>query len=235
MKMAVNFSDDLVAVGGLRDRDAASPESGVAASLRFRRVPRFMKSSMQWCASWRRFGRRERTQSAAPSVDEPSELDRVAIHEAGHCLLARLQGMQVQFTTNIPDAELGSGGRTVIGTASSSRVMARSLDDGYVDVDRHMLPPCPGKEDATSWFRAVHEAAIEWLAGAAAERIAFGSANDRKSISDYASAKLYARTICKSDVSAEKFLEFALAEAVELITPYRPVLLALASELRPQA
>jgi len=93
--------------------------------------------------------------------------------------------------------------------------------------------PGPGETrgDAVAWYAAVHENVVLLFAGAAAEAVAFGRANDRTSRSDYAKAQRYARTICATDTSAEKYLEFAIIEAAELIEPYQPVLLALADEL----
>jgi hypothetical protein len=213
-----------MASGGLRGRDEASPGQGFSLA---RRVLYFL------------FGRGQRHQAAAPpSVDEPSDLYLTSVHESGHALAARLLGKAVLLATTVPNAKLGFGGRVITGEGDASRAMSRSLRDGFIVVDeiaaiveRHMPGPGEAKEDASPWLTVVHGAAVEWLAGAAAESIAFGRADDRRSRSDYLNAQRYARTICSSDVAAEAFLEFALIEAVELITPYRSVLLALAAEL----
>jgi hypothetical protein len=213
----------VIAPGGLRGRDEASPGQGFSLA---RRVLYFL------------FGRGERHQASAPSPDEPSELYLTSVHESGHALAARLLGKAVLLATTVPNAKLGFGGRVITGEGDASRAMSRSLRDGFIVVDeiaaiveRHMPGPGEAKEDASPWLTVVHGAAVEWLAGAAAESIAFGRADDRRSRSDYLNAQRYARTICSSDVAAEAFLEFALIEAVELITPYRSVLLALAAEL----
>ena len=216
------------------DRNVVTPAALARtdpAGVRYRRlIPR-------WCWLTLDF-LRQRHQAAAPSVDEPSDLYRTSVHESGHALAARLLGKAVLLATTVPDPLLGFGGRVITGSGDASRAMSRSLRDGFIVVDeiaaaveRHMPGPGETKEDAAPWLTVVHGAGVEWLAGAAAENIAFGSADDRRSRSDYLSAQRYARTICASDVSAEAFLEFALIEAYELIAPYRPVLLALAAEL----
>jgi hypothetical protein len=106
-----------------------------------------------------------------------------------------------------------------------------TVDEIARTVDQHMPRPGEDRGYAAEWYAAVHENVVELLAGAAAEAVAFGRANDRTSRSDYVKAQRYARTICTSDTSAEKFLEFAIIEAAELIESYREVLLALAEKL----
>jgi hypothetical protein len=211
------------AVGLRADREIGGAGIEVSSPLWFRRLLDFL------------FGRGQRHQAAAPSVDEPSELDRIGIHEAGHCIVARLFGVPVHFATTIPDAKLGFGGRAMIGFGPP---VNRTTGDNYLTVDeiartvdQHMPRPGEDRGWAAEWYAAVHENVVELLAGAAAEAVAFGRANDRTSRSDYAKAQRYARTICTSHASAEKYLEFALFEAAELIESYRTVLLALADEL----
>ena len=181
------------------------------------------------------FDRRDRPQSDAPRVDELAELDRVAIHESGHCLAARLLGRPVHSASVIPDAKLGFAGCVMVGDGPPAY---RTIEEGIAEVeqisriiDRHMPRPGESRQDIEPWLRSVHENAVELLAGAAAETVAFGRANDGTARSDYLKAQRLARTICASDASAEAFLEFAGTEAVEVIRPYRSVLLALADEL----
>jgi hypothetical protein len=208
------ISSNSFAVGFRADREIGDAGTGVFfCPPWFRRVLDFL------------FGHSQRHQAAAPSVDEPSELDRIGIHEAGHCIVARLFGVPVHFATTIPDAQLGFGGQAMIGFGPP---VNRTIGAGYptVDeiartVDQHMPRPGEIREDAARWYAAVHENVVELLAGAAAEAVAFGHANDRTSRSDYAKAQRYARTICTSDASAEKYLEFAIVEAAELMEPYR--------------
>jgi hypothetical protein len=217
----------------MTDSVSASPGPAFSPPFRWpRRMPLFRRALSLL------FGNSRQSQAAAPSVEQPSELNRVAVHESGHALVARLLGRQVHLATTVPDAKLGFGGRVITGSGDASRAMSLSLHEGHIVIDeiarvidQHMPGPGETKEDAAPWLTVVHGAAVEWLAGAAAESIAFGRADDRRSRSDYLNAQHYARTICSSDVAAEAFLEFALIEAVELITPYRPVLLALAAEL----
>jgi hypothetical protein len=180
------------------------------------------------------FGRRK-PQAAAPSAEEPSDLYRTAVHESGHCIVARLFGVPVQFATTIPDAELGFGGRAMIGFGPPAN---RTMGDNYLQVDeiartvdQHMPREGESRAYAAEWFVAVHDNAIQFLAGGAAEAVIFGRANERTSRSDYAKARRYAATICTSDSSASAFLDFAVCESAELIESHREVLLALAAEL----
>jgi hypothetical protein len=216
----------------MTDRDVVTPGPARAASRRSRQVSVFFIRVFAFL-----FGSKQAT-AAVPSVDQPSDLYRTAVHESGHALAARLLGKAVLLATTVPNAKLGFGGRVITGSGDASSAMSRSLHEGYVVVDeiasvvdRHMPGPGETKDDAAPWLTVVHGAVTEWLAGAAAESIVFGSADDRRSRTDYLSARRYARTICSSDVSAEAFVEFVLIEAVEAITPYRTVLLSLAAEL----
>jgi hypothetical protein len=226
-----NFSTNVAA--DMTGNDVVTPGPARAASRRSRQASVLFRRVLAFL-----FGSRQSQEAALPSVDGPSELERVAVNESGHALVARLLGRQVHLATTVPDPKLGFGGRVIAGSGDASRAMSRSLRDGFIAVDeiasaidQHMPGPGEAKDDAAPWLTVVHGAAIEWLAGAAAETIAFGSSDDRRSRTDYLSAQRYARTICSSDISAEAFVEFALIEAVEAITPYRPVLLALAAEL----
>jgi hypothetical protein len=218
-------SSTTVAVEFMVDHDSARPEPGVIPSPWFRRMLDFL-----FCR------RQRRTQSIAPIKDDgPSELYRCSIHEAAHCLAARLFNTPVLHVSTIPNIALGYSGQALIGHGPP---MARSMEeyDSHTreivrTIDQHMPGHGEEPDDAAPWFLSVHKRVTELLAGAAGEIVTFGRADDSRSRSDYRIAWLKARSICSSAVSTEAFLEFALTEAIELITPYRPVLLALAAEL----
>jgi hypothetical protein len=183
------------------------------------------------------FGRGQRRfQSIAPIEDDgPSELYRCSIHEASHCLAARLNNTPVVSVTTVPNITLGYSGQALIG---HGQPMARTMEEHETQTREivstvGMFMPAHGEDpdDAAPWFLSVHKRVTELLAGAAGEIIIFGRADDARSRSDYNIAWLKARSICSSEVSTEAFLEFALTEAIELIRPYRGVLAALAEEL----
>jgi hypothetical protein len=211
------------------DRDSATPGPAL--------VPRWSRRLLNFLCSIPRLrsGSKERQQAAAPSADEPSELDRIAIHESGHTLVARLRNRRVHSVTVVPNQELGFGGCAMIGDGSpvyrTTSESCAEVDSISRVIDQHMPRPGESREDIEPWLRSVHENVVELLAGAAAEAVVFGSANDRSARSDYLKAQRYARTITASDAAAEAFLEFALTEACEIVTPYKAVLRALADAL----
>jgi hypothetical protein len=224
--IAVNTSSTTVAAA-MTDCDVAT-SAGIA-----RTGPVGVRLLTRWLDFL--LGRGERHQAAAPSPDEPSELYRCSIHEAAHCLIARLNNAPVLSVTTIPNPTLGYSGQALIGHGPP---MARTMEEHVSHtreivstVGRHMPGHGEDPDDAAPWFLSVHKRVTELLAGAAGEIITFGHADDGRSRSDYNLAWLQARSICSSGVSTEPFLEFALAEAIELLRPYHPVLTALANEL----
>jgi hypothetical protein len=201
---------------GLRDRNAAAPpEPRGSPALWFRRAlavacadvfkpwlavmtGRPSASSGQSAPSLARrmldflLGRKQ-PPADAPTVDQPSDLYRTAVHESGHCIVARLLGVPVQFATTIPDVELGFGGRAMIGFGSPAN---RTVGDNYLEVDeiartvdQHMPRDGESRSYAAEWYVAVHDNAIQFLAGGAAEAVVFGCANERTSRSDYSKAR----------------------------------------------
>lgn len=224
MKSAIS----LVAAGVHDGCNAATPPGARTVRRRPFHV-RIAEQLARWCGIGREIDHQ-------PHKPEPSnELDRIAIHESGHCLVARLRSRPVHSVTVIPNPELGFAGCAMIGTGPPAyRTVSETcaeVDSISRVIDQHRPRPGEDRADIEPWLRSVHENVVELLAGAAAEAVMFGRANDRGIGSDYAKALRYARTICASDVSAEKFLEFAIIEAAELIEPYRVVLRALADEL----
>ena len=217
------FSLMIPFVARMDGRAGATPGPGVSFPFRWsRRALDFV------CSIFRRH-------SAAPSADKLSDLDRIAIHESGHVFVARLRNRLVHSVRVEPNPELGFAGYAMIGDGSA---VYRTISEDYAQVDsisrvidQHLPRPGESREDIEPWLRSVHENVVELLAGAAAESVMLGSANDRTARSDYQKAQRLARTICASDLSAEKFLEFAIIEAAELIEPYRDVLRALVDEL----
>ncbi|WP_342712722.1 hypothetical protein AAFG13_17090 [Bradyrhizobium sp. B124] len=116
-----------------------------------------------------------------PRHDKTPEHDlrRIAIHEAGHCLVARLRDRPVHSVTVVPSPELGFAGCAMIGGGSpvylslaESGAQVGSICDV---VDQHAPHPGESRKDLESWLRAAHENVVELLAGAAAEVLVFGS------------------------------------------------------------
>ncbi|WP_136626348.1 hypothetical protein [Bradyrhizobium macuxiense] len=162
---------------------------------------------------------------------------RVAVHEAGHAIVARILDWKVHFATVIADVDLGYGGCVWAGGGEPDRKQSlrdgeRTVFDVTGVVDQHMPRHGEDREDAESWFFGAFHRVVETLAGAAAENLIFGEYNERACSSDYLKAARYAQTICTSDRSAWQFLEFARSEAEEMLSRYRSVLVALASALQ---
>jgi hypothetical protein len=170
----------------------------------------------------------------------PAELDfELAAHEAGHVLASRLLGTDVHHVTVVQNDDLGYAGRAITGSGGfPDLAMHRSTADNHARInkmasiiDRNFPGPGENRDDVASWLQAVHVALIKLMAGAAAEILMIGQANDGRSADDHADAHRLAATVTSSDVSARALMEFAAVEAIEMLRPYASVLTALASEL----
>lgn len=177
--------------------------------------------------------------SGEPRQFDADELWRVCIHETGHIVAARLIDRPIQFATVVPDFELGLGGRVVSGSGTFNRKLSGSADvdclgDMANTINRHMPRLGESRDYVAPWVNTVHDAIFELLAGIAAEKIMLGetdSAGRLVARSDFSKALIYAETICPNTTAANAFLEFALVNAVETLTPHLEVIKAVADTL----
>jgi hypothetical protein len=232
-----NTPPDLVASGVRRrllpngcGREPAT--SGPAIARWSRRLPDYFRHAFAFL-----FGNPE---SVPQTSDDQADLAfEVAAHESAHALASRLLGTEVHFVTIIQNEALGYAGRAITGSGGfPDLAMNRSAADNQVRidkmaniVDRHRPRAGENLDVIAPWIAAVHVAVIKLMAGAAGEVLMIGQANDRRCAGDYLEAKRLALTVTANANSAQAFMEFAGVEALEMLRPYRAVLLALAAEL----
>jgi hypothetical protein len=148
-------------------------------------------------------------------------------------------GTEVHHLTIVRNDVLGYAGRAVTGSGGwGDLAMNRTTADNHARInkmasiiDRNFPGPGENRDDVASWLQAVHVALIKLMAGAAAEILMIGQANEARSADDYADGHRLALTVTTNSVSARALMEFAAVEALEMLRPYSSVLRALAQEL----
>jgi hypothetical protein len=155
---------------------------------------------------------------------------RVAVHEAGHAVCARLLGNPVRGVTVQPTKayeglcwgtehkEAFAGGR---GDASDVRT---ALAD---------VMPKAGEQinSVADVFASVYSHCIELMAGCGAEAMLLGE-HSAGSTDDFRQARELALLFCKSEGAAETFVQHCKVAARDMLTPYGDVVIALSVVLR---
>ncbi|MBR1172858.1 hypothetical protein JQ617_02730 [Bradyrhizobium sp. KB893862 SZCCT0404] len=157
---------------------------------------------------------------------------RIAVHEAGHAVCARLLGHQVGGVTINPDPVRGSEGLCWdVGHAEA-------YSEGHGDASdvRAVIAPMMPKagEDRSPLadvFGSVYAKCIEFVAGRAAERLLL-EGEPCHPIDDLRQARELALLICSSDEAIETFLAHCDVVARDLLAPYGDVLMVLSTVLR---
>jgi hypothetical protein len=163
-----------------------------------------------------------------------AEDQRIAIHESGHAICARLLGQPLGGATVNPDPN-GKYGGLVWGPRHS---VAFGSDDGADDVPElcdklQALMPKDGepRSDAADVYLHALNRCIELVAAAVAERMLLPG-EPVPSASDVEHAIEMASLVCRSPEAAEKFISLAEAMADDLLRPHAPVIIALSVVLK---
>ncbi|MCW1997005.1 zinc metalloprotease [Bradyrhizobium diazoefficiens] len=162
------------------------------------------------------------------------EDERIAIHEAGHAVAARLLGKPLGGATVNPDQN-GKYGGLVWGPRHS---VAFGSDDDAADVPElcdnlRKLMPQDGEArgDAADMYLHVLDRCIELAAASVAERMLLPG-EPAPSVSDVEQAVALASLVCKSAEAAERFLAFCEQQAHDLLRPHGPIIMALSIVLK---
>jgi hypothetical protein len=164
---------------------------------------------------------------------------RIATHEAGHAIAARLLGQPLGGATINPDpnnryAGLVWGPRHRAAFGSDDAPLGSGADDAPELCDKlRSLMPQDGEPrgDVADIYAHVVTRCTELAAGAVAERMLL-EGEPVPSVSDVEQAVGLASLVCKSAEAVERFLSFAEQQAFDLLRPYAPVIMSLSIVLR---
>lgn len=162
------------------------------------------------------------------------EDERIAVHEAGHAVAARLLGKPLGGATINPDPN-GKYGGLVWGPRNS---VAFSRDDDTDEVPelcdnlRDLMPQDgEARGDAADVYLHAHDRCIELAGASVAERMLLPG-EPVPSVSDVEQAVALASLVCRSAEAAERFLAFAEQQAHDLLRPHGPIIMALSIVLK---
>jgi hypothetical protein len=154
---------------------------------------------------------------------------RIAVHEAGHAVAARLLGHPLGGATVDP----GPGYEGRIWGEHHVEAFSQGRGDAS-DVRGALAPVMPkaGEDRApvADIFEQVHSHCLELLAGVAAERMLLGAA--APPADDLRQARELALLICRSEEAIETFIAHCDVAARDLLYPYGDVVIALSVVLR---
>ncbi|MGY8639195.1 hypothetical protein RAD15_42730 [Bradyrhizobium sp. 14AA] len=157
---------------------------------------------------------------------------RIAVHEAGHAICARLLGHEVGGVTVNPDPIHGSEG--LCWGVGHSEAFSEGRGDAS-DVRAAISPIMPkageDRRPLADVFGSVYAKCIEFVAGRAAERLLL-EAEPCEPTDDLRQARELALLICSSDEAIETFLVHCGVVARDLLAPYGDVLMVLSTVLR---
>lgn len=157
---------------------------------------------------------------------------RIAVHEAGHAICARLLGHEVGGVTANPDPIHGSEG-LCWGVGHSEAFSEGGADAADVRAVISPMMPKAGEDrrPVADVFGSVYSKCTEFVAGRAAERLLLDG-EPCQPVDDLRQARELALLICFSDEAIETFLAHCDVVARDLLSPHGDVLMVLSTVLR---
>jgi hypothetical protein len=156
---------------------------------------------------------------------------RIATHEAGHCVAARLLGHPLGGATVDPGP--GYEGR-VWGELYVEAFTNGRGDASHVRETLAPVMPKPGEDrsSVSDVFGNVHAQCIELMAGRAAELMLLSDGDPEPPVDDLRQARELALLICFSEEAIESFIAHCDVVARDLLLPYGDVVIVLSTVLR---
>jgi hypothetical protein len=156
---------------------------------------------------------------------------RIATHEAGHCVAARLLGHPLGGATVDPGP--GYEGR-VWGELYAEAFTNGRGDASHVREALAPLMPKPGEDrnPVSDVFGNVYAQCIELMAGRAAELMLLSDGDPEPPVDDLRQARELAMLICFSEEAIQTFIAHCDVAARDLLLPYGDVVMALSIVLR---
>jgi hypothetical protein len=160
------------------------------------------------------------------------EDERIAVHEAGHAICARILGHPLGGATINPDPNGKYGG--LVWGPRHSVAFGNDGDDvpELCDKLRDLMPQDgEARGDAADVYLHALNRCIELVAASVAERMLLAG-EPVPSVSDVEHTIKYASLVCRSPETADKFVRLCETMADDLLRPYGYVLIALSTVLR---
>ncbi|UPK38303.1 hypothetical protein IVB18_14285 [Bradyrhizobium sp. 186] len=158
---------------------------------------------------------------------------RIAVHESGHAVCARLLGHEVGGVTVNPDATRGYEG--LCWGVSHTEAFEKGGGDAS-DVREALAPvmPEPGEDrrSVSDVYASVYSQCVELMAGRAAEAMLLSDRDPEPPADDLRQARELALLFCKSEQAIETFIAHCDVAARDLLLPHRDLLMALSILLR---
>jgi hypothetical protein len=156
---------------------------------------------------------------------------RIATHEAGHIVVARLLGHPLGGATVDPGP--GYEGR-VWGEGHVEAFTNGRGDASHVREALAPLMPKPGEDrsSVSDVFGSVYDQCVELMAGRAAERMLLSDSEPVPPVDDLRQARELAMLICTSEEAIETFIAHCDVAAWDLLLPYGDVVMTLSIVLR---
>ncbi|OSJ36484.1 hypothetical protein BSZ19_04065 [Bradyrhizobium japonicum] len=162
----------------------------------------------------------------------PEQDRRIAIHEAGHAVCARLLGHDVGGITANPDAARGYEGLCWgVGHAEAFAEGRGDASDVRDALAQQMPHAGDDRRPLGDVFANVYAKCIEFVAGRAAERMVLDG-EPAVPADDLRQARELALLICKTEEAIETFLAHCDVAARDLLMPYGDVVMTLSIVLR---
>jgi hypothetical protein len=167
------------------------------------------------------------------SLGRTEEQDqRIAVHEAGHAIAARLLGHEVGGVTATPDPARGYEG--LCWGVGHAEAFTEGRGDA-TDVRDALRPMMPQAGEDRSFFsdvfENVHAQCIELMAGRAAERMLL-EGDPVAPADDLRQARELAMLICTSEEAIETLIAHCDVAARDLLLSYGDVVIVLSTVLR---
>jgi hypothetical protein len=159
------------------------------------------------------------------------EDERIAVHEAGHIVVARRLGHPLGGATVDPGP--GYEGR-VWGECYAEAFTNGRGDASHVREALAPLMPKPGEDrsSVSDVFGSVYDQCIELMAGRAAERMLLSDSDPEPPVDDLRQSRELAMLICSSEEAIETFIAHCDVAARDLLLPYGDVVMTLSIVLR---
>ncbi|WP_342726085.1 hypothetical protein AAFG07_03810 [Bradyrhizobium sp. B097] len=160
------------------------------------------------------------------------EDERIAVHEAGHAVCARLLGHEVGGVTVNPDPVRGSEGLCWGVEHEEAFAEGRGGASDVRDALSAIMPHAgDDRRPVADVFSSVYTQCIEFMAGRAAERMLLDG-EPATPVDDLCQARELASLICTSDEAIDVFIAHCDLVARDLLMPYGDVVMVLSTVLR---